>query len=460
MDPLAPPSKTRRSLTVVLQVTVVAAVLGGGYFAWKKYQKTTEKPPEYVSEAVQTLPLLIERTTATGTLQPLVTVQVGAQVSGRIVKLNANYNSIVKQGDLLAELDPTLYRSQVAQARANLAQSRAVLQHAEAAQRSAQKTLARTQLLYAKQLATQADRDTAVAAVEMGRADIANAEANIVQGEASLVLQETNLAYCKIYSPVDGVVLSRSVDVGQTVAASLQAPVLFSIAKDLGQMQVHANVDEADIGKLLEGMAASFTVDAFRGMIFSGVVSQLRLSPQTVQNVVTYDAVVDVANVGNRLKPGMTATVIFETAQRKDVLAVPNGALRWKPTADDKVEGDTATAKKGERGGRSSGSGGGGSGGGSGGGHKKPTSAVDLPTGASIADLTRVPPSRVYIQRGKLLVPVDVVTGVSDGKFTEILSCNLHADDQVVVRRLESASGAAGATSKGGPPKGMPRRMF
>ncbi len=456
MDPLAPPSRLRRILTLILQITVLAGLGAGGYFGWKKYQKTSVKPPEYVTEPAQVLPLLIERTTATGTLQPLLTVQVGAQVSGRIVKLYANYNSQVHQSDLLAELDPTLYASQVAQARANLAQSRAVLQHAEAAQRSAQKTLARTQVLYAKQLATQADHDTAVAAVEMGRADIANAQANIVQGEASLALQETNLAYCKIYSPVDGVVLSRSVDVGQTVAASLQAPVLFSIAKDLGQMQVHANVDEADIGKLAEGMPASFTVDAFRGMVFQGVVSQLRLSPQIVSNVVTYDAVVDVQNVANRLKPGMTATVIFETAQRKGVLAVPNAALRWRPTADDNVEGDSAAGKKNDAKVQARGD----SSGGQKSRKKGADITADLPTGATASDLTRLPPSRVYLVHGKSLVPVDVVVGVSDGKFTEVLSGNVHADDQVVVRRLEKADAGASSASKGGPPKGMPRRMF
>jgi HlyD family secretion protein len=455
MDPLIPISRTRRILTVVVQILVLAGVVTGGYLGWKKWQKSSVKAPEYVTEPAQLLPMLIERTTATGTLQPLVTVQVGAQVSGRIVKLNANYNSIVHQGDLLAELDPTLYASQVAQARANLAQSRAVLQHAEAAQRAAVKTFNRTQVLFAKQLATQADHDNAQAAVEMGKADIANATANIVQGEAALALSTTNLAYCKIYSPVDGVVLSRSVDVGQTVAASLQAPVLFSIAKDLGQMQVHANVDEADIGKLAEGMLATFTVDAFRGMTFQGTISQLRLSPQIVQNVVTYDAVVDVQNLGNRLKPGMTATVIFETAQRKDVLAAPNAALRWRPTADDNVEGDNQ-AKGGK--------GGGNRGGGETQARKKGADAVlDLPTGTSATDLGRIPPSRVYVLRGKVLVPVDVVSGVSDGRFTEILSGKLKVDDPVVVRKLEKPDGSSMGGAAKGPPKsggGMPRRMF
>ena len=449
MPALVPPSRLRRVLTVLVQVLVVAGLAGGGYLGWKRWQKSQEKPPEYVTEPAQILPLLIERTTATGTLQPLVTVQVGAQVSGRIVKLNANFNSIVHQGDLLAELDPTLYASQVAQARANLAQSRAVLQRAEAAQRAAQKTQNRTQVLFAKQLSTQADHDNAQAAVEMGKADIANATANIVQGEAALALNMTNLAYCKIYSPVDGVVLSRSVDVGQTVAASLQAPVLFSIAKDLGQMQVHANVDEADIGKLVEGMLATFTVDAFRGMSFQGTISQVRLSPQIVQNVVTYDAVVDVQNVGNRLKPGMTATVIFETAQRKGVLAVPNAALRWRPAAEDKVEGEGG--QKGGRGGRSA--------------EPQPKkkasqAAIDLPTGTSATDIGRVPPSRVYVLRGKLLVPVDVVSGVSDGRYTEIISGKLKPDDPVVVRKLEKPDGASKSGGSQGAPKGMPRRMF
>ena len=446
MDPLAPPSRLRRTLTILAQVLIVAGLVAGGYFGWKKWQKSSDKGPEYVSEPAQILPLLIERTTATGTLQPLVTVQVGAQVSGRIIKLYANFNSNVHKTDLLAELDPTLYASQVAQAKANLAHSRAVLQRDEATLKSAQKTLHRVEALYAKQLAVQADLDAAVAAAEIAKADVANAAANIVQGEAALSLQETNLTYCMIHSPVDGVVLSRSVDVGQTVAASLQAPVLFTIAQDLGQMQVHANVDEADIGKLAEGMPAAFTVDAYRGMTFLGVVSQLRLSPQTVQNVVTYDAVVDVKNIANRLKPGLTATVVFETAQRKGVLAVPNAALRWRPTADDKVEGE-ATPKPGRTAsipGQKS--------------NKKPSDALlDLPTGASSTELGRIPPSRVYLLRGKKLIPVDVTTGVSDGRFTEILSGDLHADDPVVVRRLEKAGGAGGA-NKGA--QGMPRRMF
>ena len=445
MDPLLPPSRLRRTLTIVVQILVVAGLAAGGFLGWKKWQKSSEKPPEYVTDKVQTLPLLIERTTATGTLQPLVTVQVGSQVSGRIIKLYANFNSMVHKGDLLAELDPTLYASQVAQAKANLAQSRAVLQRDEATQRSALKTLHRVQTLFAKQLAVQADLDGAVAAAEISKADVANAEANIVQGEAALALQETNLTYCKIHSPVDGVVLSRAVDVGQTVAASLQAPVLFTIAQDLGSMQVHANVDEADIGKLAEGMPAAFTVDAYRGMTFQGVVSQLRLSPQTVQNVVTYDAVVDVKNIANRLKPGLTATVVFETAQRKGILAVPNAALRWRPTADDKIEGET-----GAKGGRTATEPGQKTG-------KKPSDALlDLPTGVSSTELGKVPPSRVYVMRGKKLVPVDVVTGVTDGRFTEVLSGNVHADDLLVIRRLEKS----GTSGSGKAPQGMPRRMF
>ncbi len=454
MDPLVPHSRTRRIVTVVVQIVVVAGLAVGCYFAWKKYQKTNEKGPEYVTEAVQNVPLLVERTTATGTLQPLLTVQVGAQVSGRIIKLYANYNSLVHTGDLLAELDPTLYASQVAQTRANLARVKADLQHAQAAQRAAQKTLKRTEVLFAKQLATQADHDAATAAVEMGKADIANAEASIIQAEAALALNETNLAYCKIYSPVDGVVLSRSVDVGQTVAASLQAPVLFSIAKDLGKMQVHANVDEADIGKLAEAMPATFTVDAYRGMNFQGVISQLRLSPQVVQNVVTYDAVVDVMNTGNRLKPGMTATVVFETATRQGVLAVPNAALRWKPTADDKVLGETPVGKKpgmpdavGESGGH--------------GGRKKAPDAVGLAGAATPSDLARVLPSKVYVWRGKVLTPVEVVTGVSDGRYTEVLSGKLAVDDPVVVRRIDGGTSSAGAMGGAkGPKGGMPRRMF
>lgn len=456
MDPLHQPSRLRRFLRIFLQLLLLAGLIAAGYFGWQKWKKTTEKGPEYATESAQIQALLIERTTATGTLQPLVSVQVGAQISGRIIKLNANYNSTVHKGDLLAELDATLIGSQVAQARANLTSAKAGVQHAEAALKVAQKSLTRTRNLYDKQLSTQADYDTATAQVELGKADLNNALANVVQAQAQLALQETNLAYCKIYSPVDGVVLSRSVDVGQTVAASLQAPVLFLIAKDLTDMQVHANVDEADIGKLMEEMHATFTVDAYRGQRFDGVVSQIRLSPQVVQNVVTYDAVVDVHNPGNKLKPGMTATVVFETAKRRDVLVVPNAALRFRPGADDKVADTdlpgtaTQTGKETQpaEGGKK---------------HKKKHGDVANLSGATTETTQeRAPPSRVYRLEGQQLVAVEVVTGVSDGKFTEILTGKLKAGDEVVVRRVDKnqpGTPMAPGGAKGGQ-GGMPRKLF
>ena len=462
MDPLAPPSLKRRVLTRVVQLLVLAGVGLGGWKAWTSWRQQKDKPPEYQTEVVQKLPLLVERTTATGTLQALVTVSVGSQVSGRIAKLYADYNSQVKQGQLLAELDPTMFQTQVSQNKANVEQAKAQLARAEAASRAAERTLKRTKELYANKLATQADLDGALANSDLATADIHGQRAQLVQAEAQLALAETNLTYTKIFSPVDGVVLARSVDVGQTVAASMQAPVLFQIAKDLGQMQVHAAVDEADVGRLKEGMPAHFTVDAFRGEVFTGTVSQLRLSPTTVQNVVTYDAVVDVANPGNRLRPGMTATVTFDTATRRDVVVVPNAALRWRPGPEDKLDGDAVAGAEGKKWAGKRGHG-----------DDAPKAAGLAGAGTESTDPFKAPPSKVYVLHGGLPKPVEVVTGVTDGRFSELLSPAPALDEALVVRRVDKdkSSGSAGAPSPfspgggrrpsgGGGGGGGSRRMF
>lgn len=274
------------------------------------------------------------RVTASGTLSALVTVQVGSQVSGRIQNLYVDYNSPVKKGQMIARIDPQLYQAAAEQAHANLLAAEANLSKAKVQSADAERQAKRANNLVEQKLISQADRDTARANADAAVAGVAAADGAVAQARATLNQARVNLGYTQILSPTDGVVISRSVDVGQTVAASLQTPTLFVIAQDLRQMQVDTNVAESDIGKLSEGMEVKFTVDAYPGERFKGNVRQIRNAAQTVQNVVTYDAVVAVDNSDLRLKPGMTANVTFPYADKPDVLRVPNAALRYKPSAD------------------------------------------------------------------------------------------------------------------------------
>lgn len=254
---------------------------------------------------------------ATGTLQAVTTVQVGSQVSGTIAKLYADYNTRVKEGQLLAQLDPTFLQASVNEQRANV--DRAIAQVNEA-----QRNYNRTADLFAKALVSQADMDAATTALE-------SAKASLAQAKAALQRAEVNLRYATIRAPISGVVISRNVDVGQTVAASLQAPTLFTIAQDLRKMQVQASVDEADIGNVQVGQSVTFRVDAYPEREFKGVVSQIRLAPVITQNVVTYTVIIDVDNNDLKLMPGMTATVSIEVASKEDVLRVPIQAIRFTP---------------------------------------------------------------------------------------------------------------------------------
>src|SRR6266478_6294271 len=260
---------------------------------------------------------ITQAVTATGTLNPVVNVQVGSQISGNILKLFADYNTLVKSNQVVAQLDAAIFQASVHQAEGDLANAKAGLELARVeAGRSAQ--------LFTNKLVSSSDYDKAVA-------DLHQAEAQVRIKEAALERSRVDLAHCTIYAPVDGIVISRSVDVGQTVAASMNAPTLFIIANDLAKMQIDANVSEADVGAVEEGQPVSFTVDAFPNRTFVGKVVQIRNSPITVQNVVTYDTVIGVDNPDLKLKPGMTATLSITTAQRNGVLRIPNGALRFKP---------------------------------------------------------------------------------------------------------------------------------
>jgi HlyD family secretion protein len=307
---------------------------------------------------------IVDTVGATGTLQAVTTVQVGSQVSGSIQSLGADFNSIVKKGQVIARLDPSLIEAQVQQARANLAQAQANLTKAQSDLDRARVQLVDAQQKYtraaelaAKNLLPLSDLDAAKTAVDTAQASLASQQATVTQvqasvnqSQASLSQARVNLEHTVITAPIDGIVTQRSVDVGQTVAASLQSPTLFVIAADLTKMQVYASIDEADVGRIRPNQHASFRVDAYPTEEFTGTVVQVRLQPVVVQNVTTYGTVIDVPNPQLKLKPGMTATVKIEVARRDDALRVPNTALRFRPTdemfaaLDQPVPADAAVA--------------------------------------------------------------------------------------------------------------------
>lgn len=272
---------------------------------------------------------IVETITASGVVNPVNTVLVGTQVSGTISHIYADFNSSVKKGQLIAEIDPSILKAKLAQSNANLVQARADLEMSEANFLNSNREMQRKKNLFSKEIIPKSEFDVAETAYITARAQVSAAKARIAQAEATLNQDETNLRYTRIVSPVDGIVISRNVNVGQTVAASFQTPTLFTIAEDLTKMQVDTSVDEADIGKIKVGQAVEFTVDAYPDVRFKGGVSQVRIAPTIVENVVTYNVVVMVDNAGLRLKPGMTATVSIIAAERKEVLLVPNAALRF-----------------------------------------------------------------------------------------------------------------------------------
>jgi HlyD family secretion protein len=376
--------------------------------------------------------------TATGTLSAVTTVQVGSQVSGIIAHLYADFNSRVTKGQLVADLDPTPFQAQVEQRRADLRQ-------ADVQMRNAEINFHRQEQLLAEQLAAQADYDSAKAAFD-------GAKAQTDQAKAALHQAETNLTYTKIVSPIAGVVVDRKYDIGQTVAASFQAPTLFTIAEDLSRMQVQADVDQSDIGRVRVGQEARFSVDAYPDEEFRGKISQIRLNATANQNIITYPVILEVANQEEKLRPQMTANVTIEVAQVKDVLRVPNAALRFRPTDSS---GETSRSRGGASGGggggrgaagggggRSGGAGGGragaGSSGGSGGGFAAVAGQFDAAVGGG------GPPKGtqvVYLQAGlNGLKPIHIRTGISDGRYTQVVGGELKPGDQVIIGQATTHS--------------------
>lgn len=280
--------------------------------------------------------------TAIGTVSAVTTVDVGTQVSGTIKEIYVDYNSTVKKGQMIALIDPTTFEAQVEQAKANLMHAKAALQKAKATLEDAQRNLNRQKLLWDRDLIARSELDAAQTNYDLALAGVSEAEANVYQAQAALKKAETDLGYTRIYSPVDGIVVSRDVDAGQTVAASFQTPTLFTIAQDLTKMQIETNVDEADIGEVKEGLSVTFTVDAYPEAVFSGTIKQVRIASSVVENVVTYPVIIDVANPDLMLKPGMTANVTIITDKKEGVLAVPSAALRYRPSD---YSGDTLRGK-------------------------------------------------------------------------------------------------------------------
>ncbi len=429
---------------------VVLALIAGGIFAFMKW-RASNKPPDVVYKTAPVERRKISgRVTASGTLSATVTVQVGSQVSGRIAELFADFNSTVKKGQIIAKIDPQLLLATQAQTRANYLAAVANVQKAKIEATNAEKILNRTKKLQAEQLSSQADLDAAETALASAQAQIAVANASVAQVQAQLNQAEVNLSYTTIKSPIDGTVISRAVDVGQTVAASLQAPVLFTIAEDLRKMQVATNVSEGDVGRLQPGMETWFTVDAFPGQRFRGTVLQIRNAAQTVQNVVTYNAVIDVPNPELKLRPGMTANVTIVYAQRDDVLAVSNTALRYRPI-------DAAPSAR--RGGGGSGSASPASSGSSGrrGGRRAAAAAEqDGGVGENAAPAVVLEDKTIYVLRGGVPTAVTVHTGLSDGTITELVDGDVKEGDQVIVEaQTTGATTSTAPTPAGGPARSM-----
>lgn len=375
----------KRLLLILIAVAGVSASLAAYYRT-----NAAEKSPQFVTAAASRGDV-VETVEATGTLEAVTTVQVGSQVSGTILSLHADFNSVVKKGQIIAQLDSSVMQAQVEQAQASVARLQADVERARIDVTDTQNKLRRARELMDKGLIPATDLEAAETAALQAQASLKASQAQVTQALATLNQNRVNLSHTVITAPVDGIVISRSVDVGQTVAASMSAPELFKIAKDLTRMQVNASIDEADIGRIKSGQKVEFHVDAYPNERFTGTVSQVRLNPVVAQNVVSYVTIIDVPNRDMKLKPGMTATVTVEVARADDVIRVPNSALRFRASRD---------------------------------------------AGA-----------RVWTLQDGQIRPVRVQTGISDGTTTAITGGDLADGAQIVTGMAAASTGAAQTTS-------------
>lgn len=394
-------SKSSAGMLAAAMILIVA----GWYFL-----TGSTTAPTIVTAKVTEGPI-VRSVTATGTVNPVITVQVGTYVSGPITAIYADYNAPVKKGQSIAKIDPRPYQVTVDIARATLANSKAQLGKDEADLAYKKVTYQRNLALYKADAVSKDTVDSAYSAWQMDEAQVKLDQANIQQQTANVAAAEVNLNYTNIVSPVDGTVVSRNVDVGQTVAASFQTPTLFLIAQDLTKMQVDSNISESDIGYVRPGQRATFRVDAFPDRDFEGVVSQVRQAPITVQNVVTYDVVVSVENPELLLKPGMTANVNVVTASKGNVVRVPIDALRFSPPGQPPAD----------------------------------SAALDGAPGRQ---------TRVWLLQNRRVEPVTITTGLSDGTWVEVAQGAVQAGDRVVTDEVRSAAGAHSGSHSGSPMTG------
>jgi HlyD family secretion protein len=400
---------------IIISAVIVAVVLAVGIFYYsKKTPETTYKTAKIEKGDI------VSAVAATGNLAAVVTVQVGTQVSGTIQKLFVDFNSPVKKGQAIARIDPALFNAQVEQSRGSSINAQGNLQKAKADVTDAKRTLERNRQLVKDGIIAQSDFDTAATKYEDAVAAVRAAEGSVIQNHGAYSQARTNLQYSIIKSPVDGIVVSRNVDVGQTVAASFTTPTLFTIAQDLTKMEIDTSVDEADISRINLGQPVSFTVDAYPDTRFTGKVTQIRNAPIITQNVVTYIVVIGVDNKELKLKPGMTANVSIETARKENVLKIPSAALRFKPK--------------------------------SGKGTKDAKDAREKPAGADARKPKKGAGQQVFIlgaENKPIAVPVK--TGISNGGQVELVEGNLKENDEVVVEQTSSQKKSGGM---GGAPTG------
>jgi HlyD family secretion protein len=393
---------------ILISSTIVVIL---GLIGLTVYLKRTPAPT-YRTARVERGPI-VSTVTATGTLNAVKMVQVGTQVSGTIQKLFVDYNTVVKKGDVIAQIDPSIFNSQVQQSFGNYRAAVANLEKAKTGVTDTKRTLERNRQLLKEGVVSRQDYDTAETKYHEALAGVSASQGSVAQTMGAYRQASTNLRYATIKSPVDGIVVSRSVDVGQTVAASFQTPTLFTIAQDLTKMQIDTSVDEADIGRVAVGQPAVFTVDAYPDRQFRGVVSQVRNAPIVTQNVVTYDVVIVLDNRDLKLKPGMTANVAIEVMRKDDVLKVPGAALRFMPKKDDEIT--------------------------------RPQPAVSKRRTAGPVS------KQVFVLREGKPVAVQVATGVSDDSQVEVVSGKIREGDAVIVEQIMPRKKGKKASAPMGP---------
>ena len=366
---------------IIISIFILAVLIAGIFIFFRKSDNELKYRTTKVDKGDITAIV-----TATGTVNAVTNVLIGTQVSGTIKDIYVDFNSLVKKGQVIAQIDPSVFEAQVGQARANLLAAKANLERSEATLANAKRTMERNRALFAEGLISSSDLDTAETSFETTRSDVSSVKAQVSQSEAALKIAETNLKYTRIISPVNGIIVSRNVDIGQTVAASFQTPTLFNT-----KMQVNNSVAEADIGKMEVGQPVEFTVDAYPDSPFKGNVSEIRNAPITVENVVTYDVVVKVDNPDLKLKPGMTANVSIIVSSKNNVIRIPNAALRFRPSEKKDM------SEKREKG------------------------------------------SGVWVLEQKKPKRIAITTGMSDGTFTELLSDEIREGQELIVESLANS---------------------